>query len=118
MDIITIEGDALNALMADLEVPTRDRPHRMRVALDVDGVKYKLDEGMWSPPYPVAAEDVRRQERQREWAVAYVPAEDYTDLAQRASRLRDAVREVLAHEMPHECYHPELRATLDEIEAS
>jgi hypothetical protein len=42
MDIITIEGDALNALMDDLEVPTRDRPHRMRIARDVDGVKFRL----------------------------------------------------------------------------
>jgi hypothetical protein len=57
MDIITIEGDALSALLA--EATNGRMPYRLRVAIDVDGVKFKLDEGMWSPPYPVAEFDVR-----------------------------------------------------------
>lgn len=64
MDIITIEGDALADLLREIYEGQRD-PNRLRVAIDVDGVKYKLDEGMWSPPYPVADEDVRRRGAQR-----------------------------------------------------
>jgi hypothetical protein len=61
MDIITIEGEMLYALRDALD-DTRGghMPHRVRVARDVDGVKFKLDEGIWSPPYPVAAEDAQR----------------------------------------------------------
>jgi hypothetical protein len=61
MDIITIEGHTLSALLTDaLNGPM---PYTLRVALDVDGIKFKLDEGMWSPPYPVADEDLRRRAR-------------------------------------------------------
>ena len=64
MDIITIEGEALSALLAGLDVRFGGRaPYRLRVAYDVDGVKFKLDEGVWSPPYPAADEDVRRRAR-------------------------------------------------------
>ena len=65
MDIITIEGDALRDLLDELAyVDVREgRPYRLRVARDVDGIKYKLDEGIWTPPYPEADEDVRRRER-------------------------------------------------------
>jgi hypothetical protein len=63
MDIITIEGDALSAFLEELGVSSIGRPSRLRVAFDVDGVKFKLDEDMWSPPYPVADEDVRRRAR-------------------------------------------------------
>lgn len=59
MDIITIEGAALADLIDALS--TTERPRRLRVAIDVDGLKLKVDEGIWSPPYPVAAEDVRRR---------------------------------------------------------
>lgn len=62
MDIITIEGDALRDL---LHASDGGMPHRLRVACDVDGVKFKIDEGEWSPPYPVADEDVRRRAAQR-----------------------------------------------------
>ena len=61
MDIITIEGEALSALLA--EATYGPMPYRLRVARDVDGIKFKIDEGMWSPPYPEADEDVRRRER-------------------------------------------------------
>jgi hypothetical protein len=63
MDIITIEGDALSALLA--EALNGRMPYRLRVARDVDGVKFKIDEGMWTPPYPEADEDVRRREQAR-----------------------------------------------------
>jgi hypothetical protein len=63
MDIITIEGDALQHLLEELGVSSIGRPSRLRVAHDVDGVKFKVGEGMWSPPYPVADEDVRRRAR-------------------------------------------------------
>lgn len=62
MDIITIEGDALADLLLTLLEGTRS-PNRLRVAYDVDGVKFKLGEGTWSPPYPVADEDLRRRAR-------------------------------------------------------
>jgi hypothetical protein len=63
MDIITIEGDALSALLA--EALNGRMPYRLRVARDVDGVKFKIDEGVWTPPYPKADEDVRRREQAR-----------------------------------------------------
>jgi hypothetical protein len=73
MDIITIEGDALRDLLREIDGDAGDRQlYRLRVAYDGDGVKFKLDEGMWSPSYPVAAEDVRRraaQSRERGWQV-------------------------------------------------
>lgn len=73
MDIITIEGEALYALRDALDDTRGGRmPVRLRVAFDVDGVKFKIDEGIWSPPYPVAAEDVRRraaQPRERGWQI-------------------------------------------------
>jgi hypothetical protein len=62
MDIITIEGDALRALLHALaaDLMRGPVPYRIRVARDVDGVKFKLDEGIWSPPYPIADEDAQR----------------------------------------------------------
>jgi hypothetical protein len=75
MDIITIEGDALEALIRELSRRGAScEPYRLRVAYDEDTVKFKLDEGMWSPPYPAADEDVRRraaQPRERGWQVGH-----------------------------------------------
>jgi hypothetical protein len=67
MDIITIEGEALRDLLREVDGDAGDRQlYRLRVARDGDGVKFKLDEGVWSPPYPEADEDVRRRRRLRE----------------------------------------------------
>jgi hypothetical protein len=65
MDIITIEGDALSAFLAGLaQVLIKGPvPRTIRVARDADGIKFKLDEYIWSPPYPEADEDVRRRAR-------------------------------------------------------
>jgi hypothetical protein len=65
MDIITIEGDALSAFLDGLaQVLIKGPvPRTIRVARDADGIKFKLDEYIWSPPYPVADEDLRRRAR-------------------------------------------------------
>jgi hypothetical protein len=62
MDIITIEGDALEQLIVDLGA---SNVRTLRVARDTDGVKFKINEGLWTPPYPEADEDVRRREQAR-----------------------------------------------------
>jgi hypothetical protein len=65
MDIITIEGQALDALFDQLG--HRDYSvYRLRVARDGDEVKLKVNESTWSPGYPLAEEDRRRlDERER-----------------------------------------------------
>jgi hypothetical protein len=64
MDIITIEGEMLYALRDAIDETRGGRmPHRLRVAFDEGTVKFKFDEGTWSPPYPAADEDVRRRAR-------------------------------------------------------
>jgi hypothetical protein len=61
MDIITMEGQALADLLADLTYDLEhEHVHTVRVARDGDTVKYKVNEGVWSPPYPIADEDARR----------------------------------------------------------
>ena len=67
MDIITLEGEILARLIEGI----RDRAdsrigwpiHTLRVARDGDGVKVKINEGVWSPGYQLAAEDVARLAR-------------------------------------------------------
>jgi len=60
MDIITLEGRALRDLLEDVE---QGVVHTVRIARDVDSVKFKVNEGAWSPGYPLADEDKRRAER-------------------------------------------------------
>lgn len=58
MDIITLQGYLLDCLLDEIR---NDQPIRtLRVARDVDGVKVKINEGVWSPGYPLADEDARR----------------------------------------------------------
>ena len=59
MDIITLEGKSLRDLLAELTYDLAG-VHTVRVASDGDGVKFKVNEGMWSPGYPLADEDKRR----------------------------------------------------------
>jgi hypothetical protein len=63
MDIITIEGIALQDLFYALRRfdESKVNVHTLRVARDVDEVKFKINEGVWSPGYPMAEEDRRRQ---------------------------------------------------------
>jgi len=62
MEIITVSGTVLDVLLSRIEA--RDgHPHTVRVALDGDGVKVKVNGGEWSPSYPVDAEDVARRAR-------------------------------------------------------
>jgi hypothetical protein len=87
MKIITLEGQALRDLFAELfaeldpaafselegdaaiELDTEALAralvdavtvHTLRVARDGDAVKFKVNEGVWSPPYRAADEDLRR----------------------------------------------------------
>ena len=47
MDHIVIEGLELQGLLAALSMaPT---PHTLRVAFDEGGVKFKINQSMWSP---------------------------------------------------------------------
>lgn len=62
MDIITLQGRALADLLDELGADP-SATHTLRVARDGDGVKIKVNEGMWSPGYPLADEDVRRLAR-------------------------------------------------------
>jgi hypothetical protein len=60
MHIVTLEGRALADLFAELGVTPTD-VHTVRVAVDGDTVKTKVNEGMWTPGYPQAEEDARRR---------------------------------------------------------
>ena len=88
MKIITLEGPALRALLGELfahldaaavaellvdpATATLDAAtfaeglidalavHTLRVARDGGGVKFKVNEGIWAPPYRAADEDLRR----------------------------------------------------------
>jgi len=46
--IITIEGEALAALIEDIEYAKAGGLYRLRIAVD-GGLKVKANEGMWSP---------------------------------------------------------------------
>ena len=56
MEIITLTGPILKALFDVLDV-TPEGVHTIRVARDVDGVKIKINESVWSPGCPLADED-------------------------------------------------------------
>jgi hypothetical protein len=49
MHIIEIDGEELNSLLATLR-SKKISPHKLRVTLDGDTVKFKVNEYMWSPP--------------------------------------------------------------------
>jgi hypothetical protein len=52
MDIITFEGEALKALSRSIDRRVEGSGlYRLRVARDGDSIKFKLNEGTWSPPY-------------------------------------------------------------------
>lgn len=82
MEIITLDGLALSILLDLLDRLTRPpdyavdpRPDpdpngiyrteiwQIQVARDHDGVKFTINGSDWSPPYPLAAEDVARLAR-------------------------------------------------------
>ena len=58
MEIITLDGRVLAELLAEV---ASGGVHTVRVARDGDTVKIKVNEGCWSPGYPLADEDVRRR---------------------------------------------------------
>jgi hypothetical protein len=52
MEIIEIGGQALADLLADLASQERyGRIRALRVGRDCDGIKWKINDGAWSPPY-------------------------------------------------------------------
>src|SRR3954468_11461774 len=69
MAIITLEGLALANLLnllnwlarPDLDPIHQGEIHQIQVARDDDGVKFTINGSDWSPPYPIAAEDIRRE---------------------------------------------------------
>lgn len=61
MTIITIDGAALADLREALREPAADSLRTLRVAVDVDGIKIKLNEYVWSPPYPLGPEQAARR---------------------------------------------------------
>jgi len=60
LDIITLTGAPLRELLAEI---ADGGVHTLRVARDGDTVKFKINEGCWTPGYPLADEDVRRLAR-------------------------------------------------------
>lgn len=48
MKIVTIEGPALGALA---DAIANNTIYRLRVAEDGDSIKFKLNEGTWTPPF-------------------------------------------------------------------
>lgn len=62
MRIITIEGATLDTfaeVLADMH--GAGLLYRLRVAVDAEGLKFKFNEGTWSPPYPLGAEQAARR---------------------------------------------------------
>jgi hypothetical protein len=54
MDIVEITGTELSELLRELRAIVREREgavRTLRVAIDVDCVKFKVNGGIWSPGY-------------------------------------------------------------------
>jgi hypothetical protein len=57
MHIITLTDAALRDFLAEL---SDGKVHTVRVARDETTVMFKVNEGGWTAPYPIAAEDAHR----------------------------------------------------------
>lgn len=53
MDIVKLEGAALASVLDSFAAALKDKDqiYSLRIALDAGGVKFKINERVWSPPY-------------------------------------------------------------------
>ncbi len=49
--VITLEGLALGRLIERIRATANGEIYRLRVAVDAGDLKFKVNEGTWSPPY-------------------------------------------------------------------
>lgn len=114
MRTVKIEGNALDHLLASLaELNNAGKIHTLRVAVDDEGAKFKVNEGVWSPGIGETVDNTTTRQLRGLADEAYGAALAEDDPARRAYA---AGVEDLARYLTGTAAAPALRALLDIVE--